>query len=87
MALGGAGDPMFSSIVMLAQRLGKLSVAEGIENESELALCRRLGCDLGQGFLFARPMDVDSVAAWLRSANRAMRRRRRPDQPTPRIRS
>ncbi len=85
-AHGGAGDPVFSSIVMLAQRLGKLSVAEGIENESELALCRRLGCDLGQGYLFARPMDSEATTAWLRAAGRTMRRRRQQDHPTPRIR-
>jgi diguanylate cyclase (GGDEF)-like protein/PAS domain S-box-containing protein len=83
---GGDSDAMLSSIVLLAQRLGKLSVAEGIESESELALCRRLGCALGQGYLFARPMDLEATSAWLRVAHRSQRKRRKPDQPTPRAR-
>jgi EAL domain-containing protein (putative c-di-GMP-specific phosphodiesterase class I) len=82
----GDADAALGSMVVLAQRLGKLSVAEGIETEAELALCRRVGCDLGQGFLFARPMDADAATTWLRTAGRMMRRRRRADQPTPRLR-
>jgi len=81
---GDAGEPVFGSIVNIARRLGKLSVAEGIENEAELALCRRLGCDLGQGYLFARPMDVEATTMWLKKASRRGRRKRRTDE-TPRV--
>jgi diguanylate cyclase (GGDEF)-like protein/PAS domain S-box-containing protein len=79
------GEPVFNSIVNIARRLGKLSVAEGIETESELALCRRLGCDLGQGYLFARPMDVEATTRWLKkAAGRGRRRKKRADE-TPRV--
>ena len=38
-------------------------MAEGIEEPAQLAVLRELGCDRGQGYLFARPMDVDAMAA------------------------
>jgi EAL domain-containing protein (putative c-di-GMP-specific phosphodiesterase class I) len=35
-------------------------VAEGIETRAQLDMLREIGCDLGQGFYFASPMDVDA---------------------------
>jgi diguanylate cyclase (GGDEF) domain len=43
------------SIVEIAQRTHSLVIAEGIETVSELLVIRRLGVDIGQGYLFARP--------------------------------
>ncbi len=43
------------AVVGLAQGLGIVVTAEGIEREDQLAALRELGCDRGQGFLFARP--------------------------------
>ena len=45
----------------LAHALGVLAIAEGIESDSQLASLRGLGCDLAQGFLFARPLPADDV--------------------------
>jgi diguanylate cyclase (GGDEF)-like protein len=42
-------------IVSLAHALGIMVVAEGVETEAELSICRELGCDLAQGYLIARP--------------------------------
>ena len=50
-------------IVDLAKTLGLKVVAEGIETRAQLDVLRELGCDLGQGYYFAAPMDVD--ADWL----------------------
>jgi EAL domain-containing protein (putative c-di-GMP-specific phosphodiesterase class I) len=44
-------------------------VAEGIEYTEQWHGLRDLGCDLGQGFLFARPMDADHVLEFLRAAD------------------
>ncbi|MDN3638238.1 EAL domain-containing protein [Simiduia curdlanivorans] len=46
-----------TTIVTLADALGMTSVAEGIETQAQLAVITELGCDLGQGYLFARPMN------------------------------
>ncbi|MDW3220578.1 MAG: EAL domain-containing protein [Acidimicrobiales bacterium] len=43
------------SIIDLAHNLGHSVVAEGVEDTATLALLRSLGCDVAQGFLFARP--------------------------------
>lgn len=43
------------SIISLGKALDKQVVAEGIETEAQAAILRELGCDFGQGYLFARP--------------------------------
>lgn len=43
------------SIIDLAHNLGHRVVAEGVEDTATLELLRGLGCDIAQGFLFARP--------------------------------
>jgi diguanylate cyclase (GGDEF)-like protein/PAS domain S-box-containing protein len=50
-----------ANLVMLAHALGVLAIAEGIESDSQLASLRGLGCDLAQGYLFARPMPAQDV--------------------------
>jgi diguanylate cyclase len=50
-------------IVGLAKTVGLKVVAEGIETRAQLDMLREIGCDLGQGFYFAAPMDVD--ADWI----------------------
>jgi len=44
-----------ANVVGLAHALGLQAVAEGIESDEQLRSMRTLGCDLAQGFLFARP--------------------------------
>ncbi len=50
-------------IVGLAKTVGLRVIAEGIETRAQLEMLREIGCDLGQGFYFAAPMDAD--ADWL----------------------
>jgi diguanylate cyclase (GGDEF)-like protein/PAS domain S-box-containing protein len=50
-----------STIVDLARTLGRLTVAEGIEDEVEAAGLQELGCQLGQGYLFGRPLAPGEV--------------------------
>jgi len=50
-------------IVGLAKTVGLKVVAEGVETRAQLDMLREIGCDLGQGFYFGAPMDVD--ADWL----------------------
>ncbi|MBJ7331182.1 MAG: EAL domain-containing protein [Solirubrobacteraceae bacterium] len=60
------GDPrdtteVIRAIVALGHNLDMQIVAEGIETETQLSVTRELGCDFGQGYLFARPMPADHV--------------------------
>jgi EAL domain-containing protein (putative c-di-GMP-specific phosphodiesterase class I) len=50
-------------IVGLAKTIGLKVVAEGIETREQLDMLREIGCDRGQGYYFARPLDAD--ADWL----------------------
>jgi diguanylate cyclase (GGDEF)-like protein/PAS domain S-box-containing protein len=48
-----------SAIIAIAQHLKIQVIAEGIEGYQQAEILRRLGCPVGQGFLFARPMPAD----------------------------
>ena len=53
------------AVVTLAASLRLAVVAEGVEDETSLALLRSLGCDLLQGYHISRPMRSASVLPWL----------------------
>ena len=56
------------STIELGHNLGLSVVAEGVETEHELEELRRFGCDVAQGFLFARPMAAEALEQWLGGA-------------------
>jgi EAL domain-containing protein (putative c-di-GMP-specific phosphodiesterase class I) len=45
------------TVVRLGQSLQLQTVAEGVEDSAQFLALRRMGCDIGQGFYFGRPMD------------------------------
>lgn len=51
------------TIIALAHNLGLDVTAEGIETPEQLAELRKLGCELGQGYLFSKPVDAQSAEA------------------------
>ena len=53
------------SIIQMAHDLGMLVVAEGIETEAELHCLRGFACDLGQGYLFARPLSEAAAETYV----------------------
>jgi len=57
-----------NAVVALGATLSLEVVAEGIEQSEQWENLRELGCDLGQGFYFARPMNADATLAFLRNA-------------------
>ncbi len=59
------------SVISMARGLGLDTVVEGVEQESQLALLRELGCDRVQGQLFAPPMPADEFAKWVRDHGEA----------------
>ena len=48
----------------LAHGLGMTATAEGIETEAQARLLRELGCDVGQGFWIAQPLEPDAIDQW-----------------------
>jgi diguanylate cyclase (GGDEF)-like protein len=65
---GMATDPgdlaIVRAVVDLSRHFGLTVVAEGVESELTLSLLEEIGCDLGQGFLFSRPLSYDRLEAW-----------------------
>jgi EAL domain-containing protein (putative c-di-GMP-specific phosphodiesterase class I) len=59
----GANVALVRAIVELARSFGLRTVAEGIEERDQMAPLLQLGCDLAQGYLFARPAGAADVAA------------------------
>jgi EAL domain-containing protein (putative c-di-GMP-specific phosphodiesterase class I) len=60
------GETLIHTLVQLGKSLSIETFAEGIEQQQELSLLREENCDSGQGFLFARPLDVEATEAFLR---------------------
>ena len=56
------GDGIVRAIVEIGRALDLTTVAEGIETPTELQRLRELGCVLGQGYLFAKPLERDAMA-------------------------
>src|SRR5205807_4065095 len=54
-----------TNVVNLAHALGLPAIAEGIETDAQLASLRQVGCDLAQGYLFARPAPAEEISALL----------------------
>lgn len=54
-----------ASVVNLAHALGVPALAEGIESSGQLQAVRTVGCELAQGYLFARPAPADQVTGLL----------------------
>jgi diguanylate cyclase (GGDEF)-like protein len=59
-----AGEWAFAhAIVALGHTLGLRIVAEGIEEAAQADRLRSLGCEMGQGYFFARPVEAGSIEA------------------------
>ena len=51
------------AVITLGQALGKIVIAEGIETPDQMAQLLALGCELGQGYLLARPLTPEMAGA------------------------
>jgi EAL domain-containing protein (putative c-di-GMP-specific phosphodiesterase class I) len=65
MADSPESEAMIRTLVQLGKTLGLETLAEGIEDSEQYSRLEREQCDSGQGFLYARPLDVASVEAFL----------------------
>jgi EAL domain-containing protein (putative c-di-GMP-specific phosphodiesterase class I) len=64
----GVGDPsdarwiLTEAIISLGKALGLQVVAEGVERRDQVQRLKAVGCELAQGFFFARPLHPDTLA-------------------------
>lgn len=56
---------LIPEIVAIARAVGARVIAEGIENEAQRAKLLEYGVDYGQGYLYARPMEIDALVRYL----------------------
>ncbi|HTE14944.1 MAG TPA: EAL domain-containing protein [Burkholderiales bacterium] len=64
MAENAADKTIVNSTINLAHNLGLSVIAEGVETAALRDILVSLGCDIGQGYWFARPMPADDVLPW-----------------------
>lgn len=53
------------AVIGLSREFGLKVVAEGVESELTLELLEEMGCEIGQGYLFSRPLPFERLEAWL----------------------
>lgn len=67
---GPMTNPIIAAITGIARGFELELVAEGVENEEQARALRALGCDVMQGYLFARPSRAADASAWLQRPER-----------------
>ena len=55
-----------SALITLVKSFSIHATVEGIETEEQAAIAKELGADAGQGYLFARPMDLEDALHWIK---------------------
>ena len=58
---------LIEATIRMAQTLVLSTVAEGIETTEQADLMRTLGCGKGQGYLFSKPLDVETLVTWIKA--------------------
>jgi EAL domain-containing protein (putative c-di-GMP-specific phosphodiesterase class I) len=66
---GIAGDAedrsITTAIIAMARELGLKTVAEGVETAAQHEVLRKLGCNIGQGYLYSPPLAGSRLQDWL----------------------
>ncbi|HWX96957.1 MAG TPA: bifunctional diguanylate cyclase/phosphodiesterase [Solirubrobacteraceae bacterium] len=65
LTLSGEAHALTHTLIQLGKALGLQTLAEGVEQTSQVRQLQHEGCDLAQGFLFARPLAPDAVERFL----------------------
>ncbi|MFD2647987.1 putative bifunctional diguanylate cyclase/phosphodiesterase [Devosia albogilva] len=71
----GLPDPqrevIVETVLLMARRLGKLVIAEGVETDEQRRYLATVGCPIGQGYLFARPSAPEAIGLRSRQVDAA----------------
>ena len=71
LANGPQDAAIVNAIIQMAKSLHLTTNAEGVEDEATRTLLTEMGCDLAQGYLFARPMTADQFGVYISQTLRA----------------
>ena len=69
MSDNGEHGATVQAVITLAMNRGIEVIAEGVETAGQLAQLQALDCELGQGYYFSRPLDVEKMAILLSSGS------------------
>ncbi len=64
------GGTIISSVIRMAQKLKYITVAEGVEKEAQVQFLKSIGCDIIQGFLYAKPMPEEAFLQILKEKDK-----------------
>ena len=67
LAEGSADFKLCEAIIAMAHKLGMQVIAQGVETERQHLLLQAAGCDLAQGYWYAKPAPLDAFERWFRS--------------------
>jgi len=67
--LSANGQVLVNAVIGPAHGFGLSVVAEGVEDDAQLAWLAHAGCDYAQGYLLGRPMPLAGLQAHLQTAN------------------
>jgi EAL domain-containing protein (putative c-di-GMP-specific phosphodiesterase class I) len=65
MGTNSQGSDLAAALVTLGRTMGLQTVGEGIEEPHQLSVLQSLRCELGQGFLLAKPLGADELGELL----------------------
>ncbi|MFC6672568.1 putative bifunctional diguanylate cyclase/phosphodiesterase [Marinobacterium aestuariivivens] len=68
MATSHSDATVARTVIQMAHALEMKVVAEGIEDEAQWRILRRFGCDIGQGYLFSKPLPFDEACTLLQTS-------------------
>ena len=69
-SLQNRGGTIISSVIRMAQKLKYITIAEGVENTEQAKFLQSIGCDIIQGFLYAKPMPEDAFIELLKEKDK-----------------
>jgi diguanylate cyclase (GGDEF)-like protein len=65
---GPQDQAIVNAIIQMAKSMNLVTNAEGVEDDATRALLVSMGCDLAQGYFFAKPLPADQFFAWMQKA-------------------
>jgi len=61
----GNNWPIVGAVIQLARELGMQTIAEGVESREHVSHLAELGCDIGQGYLYSKPLPPAEFVEWI----------------------